>query len=115
MVAAVIDDAARLPGCPRPQDVNRAQSLSDPRLKEERSMVMNEKRAGDEPVTLDTRPHLDSDITRRDVLLGSAAAIMTASVPWGAVAQSNGASAGSSNHIGDTKLNTTTTKDGATI
>ena len=49
---------------------------------------MNEKRAGDEPVTLDTRPLLDSDITRRDVLLGSAAAIMGATVPWGAVAQS---------------------------
>src|SRR5437660_10573747 len=72
-------------------------------------------RPGDEPVTLDTRPHLDSDITRRDVLLGSAAAIMAATVPWGAVAQSNGASAASSNHIGDTKMNTITTKDGVTI
>src|SRR5882757_4769521 len=80
-----------------------------------RSIVMNEKRAGDEPVTLDTRPLLDSDITRRDVLLGSAAAIMGATVPWGAVAQSNSASASSSNHIGDTKMSTITTKDGVTI
>ncbi len=55
---------------------------------------MNEKRAGDEPVTLDTRRHLESYITRRDVLLGSAAAIMAATAPWGAVAQSNGAGAG---------------------
>src|SRR5437879_1922042 len=76
---------------------------------------MNEKRAGDEPVTLDTRPHLESDITRRDVLLGSAAGIMAATVPWSAVAQSDGAGAGSSNHIGDTKMNTITTKDGVTI
>src|SRR5258708_19576334 len=80
-----------------------------------RSIVMNEKRAGDEPVTLDTRPLLDSDITRRDVLLGSAAAIMGATVPWGAVAQSNSASARSSNHIGDTKMSTITPKEGATI
>jgi len=49
---------------------------------------MNEKRAGDELVTLDTRSLLDSDITRRDVLLGSAAVLMAATVPWGAVAQS---------------------------
>src|SRR5437879_229551 len=76
---------------------------------------MNEKRAGDEPVTLDTRPHLESDITRRDVLLGSAAGIMAATVPWSAVSQSDGAGAGSSNHIGDTKMNTITTKDGVTI
>ena len=76
---------------------------------------MNEKRVGDEPVTLDTRPLLDSDITRRDVLLASAAALMAATVPWGAVAQSNSASAGSSNHIGDTKMSTITTKEGVTI
>jgi len=41
---------------------------------------MNEKRAGDEPVTLDTRRHLESYVTRRDVLLGSAAGIMGATV-----------------------------------
>src|SRR5205807_5071517 len=66
-------------------------------------------------LALDTRPHLESDITRRDVLLGSAAGIMAATVPWSAVAQSDGAGAGSSNHIGDTKMNTITTKDGVTI
>ena len=32
-VSAVIDDAARLPGCPR-QDVHRAQNLREPRLKD---------------------------------------------------------------------------------
>ena len=65
----------------RGEDVHRVQNLRDPRLKDvERSIGMNEKRAGDEPVTLDTRRHLESYVTRRDVLLGSAAGIMGATV-----------------------------------
>src|SRR5437773_11917668 len=40
---------------------------------------------------------------------------MAATVPWGAVAQSNGASEGSSNHMGDTKMSTITTKEGVTL
>src|SRR5271170_7662772 len=56
---------------------------------------------------------LTSDVSRRDVLLGGAAVLLTSSVPI-AAAESTNPSA-SSHHSGDMKMDTITTKDGVTI
>jgi non-heme chloroperoxidase len=55
-----------------------------------------------------------SNISRRDVLIGSAALLATA-VSLPALAQSTKRSARGSHHTGETTMNTVTTKDGVTI
>jgi hypothetical protein len=54
-----------------------------------------------------------SDISRRDVLLGGAAVLLTTAVPSAAAALTNPGA--SSQHSGDMKMDTITTKDGVTI
>src|SRR5580704_13777608 len=56
---------------------------------------------------------LASDVSRRDVLLGGAAVLLTTAVPSAAAELSNPSA--SSPHSGDMKMDTITTKDGVTI
>jgi len=56
-----------------------------------------------------------SDISRRDMLIGSAAALLATAVALPANAQSATPSAHGSHHTGDMSMNTVTTKDGVSI
>ena len=56
-----------------------------------------------------------SDISRRDMLIGSAAALLATAVALPANAQSTTSSARGSRHTGEMSMNTVTTKDGVTI
>src|SRR5271163_1561383 len=56
---------------------------------------------------------LTSDVSRRDVLLGGAAVLLTMAVPAAAAELTNPSA--SSQHSGDMKMDTITTKDGVTI
>jgi len=56
---------------------------------------------------------LTSDVSRRDVLLGGAAGLLMTAVPSAAAELSNPSA--SSQHSGDMKMDTVTTKDGVTI
>jgi len=72
-----------------------------------------------------TKPHMaeptiagaadGSNISRRNMLIGSAAALLATTVALPANAQSTTPSAHGSHHTGETSMNTVTTKDGVTI
>ena len=57
--------------------------------------------------------HSKCDLPRRDLLLGSAAMLLTSAVPSGAAELPN--TSASSHHSGDKSMDTITTKDGVTI
>jgi non-heme chloroperoxidase len=56
-----------------------------------------------------------SSLSRRKVLIGGSATLIAATIPFAATAQDLHPGAMRSNHIGDTKMSTITTKDGVTI
>jgi non-heme chloroperoxidase len=70
------------------------------------------------PVRLQTedskQPGLTADVSRRQVLVSGAAAFLAAAIPLGVMTESR-ASTNTSQHSGDMKMDTVTTKDGVTI
>jgi non-heme chloroperoxidase len=75
-------------------------------------------RTGNKPYTPQQALHGardGSNISRRDMLIGSAAALLATAVSLPANAQSTTSSAHGSRHSGEKSMNTVTTKDGVTI
>jgi non-heme chloroperoxidase len=60
-------------------------------------------------------PRRESALSRRDVLVASAATVLATAVPLGAAAQSTNPAPARSPHNGDMQMSTITTKDGVTI
>jgi non-heme chloroperoxidase len=60
------------------------------------------------------QPGLTADVSRRQVLVSGAAAFLAAAIPLGVMTESR-ASTNTSQHSGDMKMDTVTTKDGVTI
>jgi non-heme chloroperoxidase len=56
-----------------------------------------------------------TDVSRRDVLMGSASVLLAGTLPLAAIAQSLTPSASRSHHTGDMQMSTIVTKDGVTI